>query len=134
MSRHVYVAPTDAQAMAEGAEFMADYYHATPSVGEDRDAFRTFEARRYTERSFAYKGGTHSTRPRMEQVDCDRLIREGYVIVGSPDTVTRQIKEQQRITGAGILLTYLPWGNMSLAQASRSIDLFAKEVMPHLND
>src|SRR5207244_5666319 len=31
MSRHVYVAPTDAQARAEGDEFMTDYYHATPS-------------------------------------------------------------------------------------------------------
>ena len=134
ISRHVYVAPTDAQAMAEGAEFMADYYHATASSPEDREDFRKFESQRNTASSFAYKGGIHSSRPRMEQVDAERLTRDGYVIVGSPDTVTRQIKEQQRITGAGILLTYLPWGNMSLAQASSSIELFAKEVMPHLAD
>src|SRR5581483_2955998 len=122
MSRHVYVAPTDAQARAEGDAFMADYYHATPTSPEERKAFRELNAARYTERSFAYKGGTHVSRPSMETVDCERLIREGYVIVGSPDTVTRLIKEQQRLTGAGVLLTYLPWGNMSLAQASRSIE------------
>src|SRR5581483_11085014 len=65
MSRHVYVAPTDAQARAEGDEFMADYYHATPSSPEERHAVRELNAARYTERSFAYKGGTHVSRPSM---------------------------------------------------------------------
>jgi len=133
MSRHVYVAPTDAEARADGDQFMADYYsaHATPS---DRTTMQHLDLGRNTDRSFAYKGGVHITRPRMDVVDCERLIRDGYVIVGSPDTVTRQIKEQQQLTGAGMLLTYLPWGNMTLSQASRSIELFAKEVLPNLVD
>jgi alkanesulfonate monooxygenase SsuD/methylene tetrahydromethanopterin reductase-like flavin-dependent oxidoreductase (luciferase family) len=134
MSRHLYVAPTDAQARAEADEFMQDYYHVTPGAAEGRSGFRDMDAARNTERSFAYKREEHIGRPRMATVDCDRLLREGFCIVGSPDTVVRAIKEQERITGAGILQTYLPWGNMSLAQASRSIELFAKEVLPHLAD
>jgi hypothetical protein len=34
--------------------------------------------------------------------------------------------------GINYLLTYLMLGTMSFADASRSLDLFGKEVMPHL--
>ena len=133
ISRQVYVAETDGRARAEAEEFMYHYYLATSSA-EERQLLRTMEAARNTERSYSYKGGTHTGRPTMDVVDCERLLRDGYCIVGSPDTVTRCIQEQQRTTGAGVLLTYLPWGNMSVAQAMRSLELFAKEVMPNLRD
>jgi alkanesulfonate monooxygenase SsuD/methylene tetrahydromethanopterin reductase-like flavin-dependent oxidoreductase (luciferase family) len=132
INRHVYVAPTDAQALAEAESFMRDYYHAAPSSDEARRRFREMEAARNTDRSFAYKAGPHVGRPQMKVVDCERLLREGFCIVGSPDTVTRCIKEQGRLTGAGVMITYLPWGDMSLPQAMSSIELFAKEVLPNL--
>jgi alkanesulfonate monooxygenase SsuD/methylene tetrahydromethanopterin reductase-like flavin-dependent oxidoreductase (luciferase family) len=117
INRHVYVAPTDAQARAEA------------------DGFMELEAARNTERSFSYKALPHAGRPQMgprDAVDCERLLREGYCIVGSPDTVTRAIKEQGRLTGAGVMVTYLPWGDMRVAQARHSLELFAKEVLPQL--
>jgi alkanesulfonate monooxygenase SsuD/methylene tetrahydromethanopterin reductase-like flavin-dependent oxidoreductase (luciferase family) len=134
MSRQIYVAPTDAQAQEEGRAFMTDYYQASSASPAERQAARAMEAARYTERSFAYKTTQHISRPRMETVDCDWLLDRGYCILGSPDTVIRAIKEQERITGVGLLLTYLPWGQMTLAQASRSLELFGKEVLPHLRD
>jgi alkanesulfonate monooxygenase SsuD/methylene tetrahydromethanopterin reductase-like flavin-dependent oxidoreductase (luciferase family) len=134
INRHVYVAKTDAIARAEAEEFMYDYYHVTPTTAEERQAVRSLDAARNTERSFSYKAGPHIGRPSMEVVDYERLLRDGFCIVGSPDTVTQCIREQERMTGAGVLVMYLPWGNMTLAQASQSLELFAKEVLPNLAD
>jgi alkanesulfonate monooxygenase SsuD/methylene tetrahydromethanopterin reductase-like flavin-dependent oxidoreductase (luciferase family) len=132
INRHVYVAETDAKARAVADEFMNDYYHTSTTTTEERQAIRALDVARNTERSFSYKAAAHVGRPSMDVVDCDRLVREGFCIVGSPDSVIRQIKEQERITGAGRLVMYLPWGDMSLAQADKSLELFAREVLPHL--
>jgi len=132
INRQVYVAPTDAQALAEAEGFMRDYYQSAPSSDATRRRFREMETARNSDRSFSYKAGPHVGRPQMDEVDCERLLREGFCIVGSPDTVTRAIKEQGQLTGAGIMVTYLPWGDMSMRQAMDSLELFAKEVLPNL--
>jgi alkanesulfonate monooxygenase SsuD/methylene tetrahydromethanopterin reductase-like flavin-dependent oxidoreductase (luciferase family) len=132
INRHVYVAATDALAREQAEPFMYDYYHASAATPEARQRFRDLEAARNTGRSFSYKSAPHQSRPRLEVVDYDWLIGEGYCIVGSPDTVTRAMKEQGRLTGAGVIISYLPWGNMSLAQAMSSVDLLACEVLPNL--
>lgn len=61
------------------------------------------------------------------------LLAEGVVICGSPDSVVRQIAEQSKaLGGINYLLAYMFFGNMSLADALRSQELFATEVMPRL--
>lgn len=65
----------------------------------------------------------------------DDLVSEGVVIAGSPETVLRQIKDQSKaLGGINYLLAYMFFGNMSLADALRSQDLLASEVMPKLLD
>jgi hypothetical protein len=32
------------------------------------------------------------------------------------------------------ILTYIPFGTMQVSQAEKSIELFAREVLPHLRD
>lgn len=63
------------------------------------------------------------------------VISEGVLIVGSPESVIRQIKEQSKaLGGINYLLAYMMFGNMALGDALRSQELFATEVMPKIAD
>jgi alkanesulfonate monooxygenase SsuD/methylene tetrahydromethanopterin reductase-like flavin-dependent oxidoreductase (luciferase family) len=72
--------------------------------------------------------------PVGDNAQYDRLREAGYLVAGSPDTVTRLIKDQQKRLGVGRFLTYLPFGTMEPRQAMGSLELFAKEVLPNLRD
>lgn len=90
---------------------------------------------RHTARSFAYKTQPHQHRPRGADMGFDQLDREGYIIVGSPDTVVRKIKEQQAALGGfGTFIAYIPFGRMEPPETRRVVELFGKEVLPHLHE
>ena len=57
------------------------------------------------------------------------------MIAGSPRTVRNEIERQAKaLGGINYLLAYMLFGNMVLADALRSKELFAHEVMPALAD
>ena len=58
--------------------------------------------------------------------------RDGMAIAGSPATVVAEIERQTAKLGINYLLTYLFFGNLTLAQALRSLELMRTEVMPKL--
>jgi alkanesulfonate monooxygenase SsuD/methylene tetrahydromethanopterin reductase-like flavin-dependent oxidoreductase (luciferase family) len=61
------------------------------------------------------------------------LVSEGVMIAGAPDTVVREIEQQNKeLGGINYLLAYMMFGTMALPDALRSLDLFAKEVMPRI--
>jgi alkanesulfonate monooxygenase SsuD/methylene tetrahydromethanopterin reductase-like flavin-dependent oxidoreductase (luciferase family) len=62
----------------------------------------------------------------------EECVEEGTVIAGSPATVRAAIESQHAEIGFNYLLTYLFLGTMSLADAMRSLKLFAGEVMPKI--
>ena len=63
----------------------------------------------------------------------DDLVAEGVVIAGSPETVLKRIEQESAaLGGINYLLAYMFFGNMLLADAMRSQQLFAQEVMPKL--
>jgi len=53
-------------------------------------------------------------------------------IAGAPDTVAAKLERQIAAMGINYLIVYLFFGTMSLADALRSMRLFADEVMPKL--
>lgn len=59
-----------------------------------------------------------------------RTGRVGGTIAGSPDTVCRFIEEYAQ-TGANYLVFALQFGNISHAEAMRSVDLLSRDVLPH---
>ena len=59
-------------------------------------------------------------------------LREGSVIAGSPRTVAAEIEKQVAALGINYLISYLFFGDMSFADASRSLQLFRTEVMPKI--
>ncbi|HMA72840.1 MAG TPA: hypothetical protein VKP67_15340 [Xanthobacteraceae bacterium] len=54
------------------------------------------------------------------------------MIAGTPDTVIAVIERQTAELGINYLLSYLFFGEMTLVQALRSLQLFRTEVMPRI--
>jgi alkanesulfonate monooxygenase SsuD/methylene tetrahydromethanopterin reductase-like flavin-dependent oxidoreductase (luciferase family) len=131
VSRHVYVGTTDAKAREECLEHVQNTF-GSPRASTEKSEMRERDTGRHTERSFAYKTQQHEHRSIADRVDLDRLSDDGYLIVGSPDTVTRKIKEQQAALGVGLFVPYIPFGSMEPARALTCVELFGKEVLPHL--
>jgi alkanesulfonate monooxygenase SsuD/methylene tetrahydromethanopterin reductase-like flavin-dependent oxidoreductase (luciferase family) len=132
VSRQVYVSTTDARAREEAEDHFRCFFHEIAAPHQTVPELRTINAARATERSFSYKTEAHRAMPQGDDQSYEAVLRDGYCIVGSPDTVTRRIKEQQEALGVGVFLTYLPFGTMEPPQAMQSLELFAKEVMPNL--
>jgi alkanesulfonate monooxygenase SsuD/methylene tetrahydromethanopterin reductase-like flavin-dependent oxidoreductase (luciferase family) len=61
-------------------------------------------------------------------------VEQEMAIVGSPDTVRAELARQASAMGVNYLIAYLFMGTMTLADAKRSLALFATEVMPALAD
>jgi alkanesulfonate monooxygenase SsuD/methylene tetrahydromethanopterin reductase-like flavin-dependent oxidoreductase (luciferase family) len=62
----------------------------------------------------------------------DDGIADGSLIAGHPDAVVEAIERQGATLGINYLLAYLFFGNMTLAEALRSLALFRTEVMPRI--
>lgn len=116
--RQVVVADTDAEARRI-AQPAAEFHLRNINWLRERHGYKDFTNRLRTPGAASY----------------DDLVSEGVVIAGSPVSVRRQIIEQSKaLGGINYLLAYMMFGNMSLADALRSQDLFATEVMPKLAD
>jgi alkanesulfonate monooxygenase SsuD/methylene tetrahydromethanopterin reductase-like flavin-dependent oxidoreductase (luciferase family) len=62
------------------------------------------------------------------------MMEDGRGICGSPATVTEEIRRQMTEAGAGYFVGQFAFGDLTLAETTRSVELFAKEVMPALRD
>jgi alkanesulfonate monooxygenase SsuD/methylene tetrahydromethanopterin reductase-like flavin-dependent oxidoreductase (luciferase family) len=107
--RHVYVAETDAQALQEAKAAFADFIN-------------NFNYLRIA------NGDTSGRAAYL--ADFDARLAEGLHIVGSPDTVTRLVREHLRLTGANYFVGSFCFGTLTTEQTMRSLRLFAEEVMP----
>jgi len=80
----------------------------------------------------AWRGGA-SKRP--TDLSVASLIAQGQMFCGNPDTVAKQIKEfRQRVGGVGRIIMMTRQGLVTHAQAMKSFNLAAKEVLPQLQD
>jgi alkanesulfonate monooxygenase SsuD/methylene tetrahydromethanopterin reductase-like flavin-dependent oxidoreductase (luciferase family) len=60
------------------------------------------------------------------------LIEHGYVLVGSPATVAARLAAVQQELGVGIFLYSGRTGDMPKELAWKSMEFFAREVIPRL--
>ena len=65
-------------------------------------------------------------------VTIESLMARGIIVVGSPDTVRKQIMDNHRDMGFQELVTMLTFGTMPAEMAEANIRRFAREVMPAL--
>ena len=60
------------------------------------------------------------------------MIEKEFVVIGSPATVREKLEAMARRLNVGHLMVTLQFGSMSHAQTKKNIELFGREVLPHL--
>src|SRR3982074_1948562 len=119
VTKHVYVAPTDAEALAQARE---------PQMW-DRDSFiRAMSAEGLAGLHGSVYPGAEATIARRSAQTGENLV-ENALIIGSPDTVAGKIAqlEQHRV---GELVCWMNFGGLAPDKVRRSMRLFAREVIP----
>jgi alkanesulfonate monooxygenase SsuD/methylene tetrahydromethanopterin reductase-like flavin-dependent oxidoreductase (luciferase family) len=106
--RHVYVADTDAEAMTAARGAYTVWYDSLTSL------WRKF-----------------GSAPIRFAESLDRALATGVAIVGSPSTVRAEVERHQAESGCNYLVGRFIFGDLPYERARRSLDLFAREVMPH---
>ena len=75
------------------------------------------------------QGGSAIPVPAQNEPSVDDLL-ERYLVIGTPDTVIRQIRRVQDLVGITHFNCSFWIGDMAQARVLKSMELFAKEVMP----
>jgi alkanesulfonate monooxygenase SsuD/methylene tetrahydromethanopterin reductase-like flavin-dependent oxidoreductase (luciferase family) len=120
VSRHIYVAPTDAQAQAEARD--AEMWY--------QEALRRFLIPERIERVHPLlQPGFRMLEERFAPLPWEQLVAETLAI-GSPDTVATKIAEMRDL-GVGEVLCWMNFGGLPQTQVRRSMELFAREVLPY---
>jgi alkanesulfonate monooxygenase SsuD/methylene tetrahydromethanopterin reductase-like flavin-dependent oxidoreductase (luciferase family) len=119
VSRQIYVADTDAKALEEAKAAEVWY----------QESFRRFVIpERIEDAHPTLQPGFRAMAERLGKVTWDGLVAETLAF-GSPDTVARHI-EYMRSIGVGQVLCWMNFGGLSQERIRRSMELFAREVMP----
>ncbi len=119
VSRHIYVAPTDAQALAEAKA--AELWY--------QEAFRRFLIpERIEDAHPTLQPGFRAMAERLSRITWDGLVAETLAF-GSPDTVAAKVEEMRQI-GVGEVMCWMNFGGLPQDKVRRSMELFATEVMP----
>jgi alkanesulfonate monooxygenase SsuD/methylene tetrahydromethanopterin reductase-like flavin-dependent oxidoreductase (luciferase family) len=66
--------------------------------------------------------------------EIDGQIADGRAVVGTPDTVLKALRPQLAESGANYMVCRFAFGDMSLQESLRSVELFSKHVMPELRE
>jgi alkanesulfonate monooxygenase SsuD/methylene tetrahydromethanopterin reductase-like flavin-dependent oxidoreductase (luciferase family) len=110
-TRHVVIAPTDAQALSSARRAYARWWQSFMFLWKKHDAAPTFSA--FPE-------------------DFDAAFQAGLVAAGSPATVRKILASEISESGVNYLLCRFAFGDLTLAESQRSVELFAADVVPHL--
>jgi alkanesulfonate monooxygenase SsuD/methylene tetrahydromethanopterin reductase-like flavin-dependent oxidoreductase (luciferase family) len=78
-----------------------------------------------------YLRGGKPAHPRPAEFD--QMMERGQAIAGSPDTVTKFLRAELDESATNYLVGQFAFGDLSLAESLRSVELFRKHVMPGLN-
>lgn len=120
VSRHIYVAPTDSEAIreAQAAELWYQQALARFLVPDNIEAAPV-----------ALRPQFRALAATLQTVSWEKLVRE-TVLFGSPERIVDQVREMQAI-GVGELLCWMNFGGLPQEGVQRSMRLFAEKVMPH---
>ena len=61
------------------------------------------------------------------------MHKAGLAAVGSPETVRALLASEIEQSGVNYLLCRFAFGDLTLQESMRSVELFAAEVMPHFS-
>ena len=70
----------------------------------------------------------------VDPPEIDDQIADGRAVVGTPGKVRDILKAQLAESGANYMVCRFAFGDLSLAESLRSLDLFSRDVMPALRE
>lgn len=105
--RQVFVADTDAEALAATRSAHADWYHSITKLWHDHNDHSV-------DAIFAW----------------EPAVQSQTVVFGSPTRVCEQMAQLLQITSCNYVICSFAWGTFSHEQTLRSLRLFTEEVMP----
>ena len=79
-------------------------------------------------------GSTTGTRMQMVARDMEHIVENSYVIIGSPDEVTEQLRQVAKDLNVGHLMLLLQFGNLNKERTRTNTRLFAEKVLPNMRD
>jgi len=77
-----------------------------------------------------YLRGGKPTHPRPAEFE--KMMERGQAVAGDPDSVTKFLQAEIDESAANYLVGQFGFGDLSLAESVRSVELFRKHVMPRL--
>jgi alkanesulfonate monooxygenase SsuD/methylene tetrahydromethanopterin reductase-like flavin-dependent oxidoreductase (luciferase family) len=66
--------------------------------------------------------------------EIDGQIEDGRAVVGTPDKAIDILRAQLAESGANYLVVRFAYGDLTLAESLRSLELFQRRVMPALRE
>ena len=109
--RQVFVADTDAEALAATRSAHGDWYHSITKLWHDHNDHSV-------DGIFAWESA----------------LQHETVLCGSPARVREQVAQLLEVSGCNYVICSFAWGTFPHEQVLRSLRLFAEEVMPALSD
>jgi alkanesulfonate monooxygenase SsuD/methylene tetrahydromethanopterin reductase-like flavin-dependent oxidoreductase (luciferase family) len=126
LSIPVYVAPTEEQAHREAREHVYWLFRKGLKIG-----LQVHNPPGYMSPSSLRGVLTAGMKP-FSELSYEELLAEGYIVVGSPGSVTARLGELQGKLGFGQIIGLFALGGLPHQQVVTSMELFAAEVMPAL--
>jgi alkanesulfonate monooxygenase SsuD/methylene tetrahydromethanopterin reductase-like flavin-dependent oxidoreductase (luciferase family) len=126
LSIPILVADTDDEAQREARKHLLWLFHR----GLKQGAEIVFPPGYMTPSSM--RGVLMSGMKPYPELSYEELLTDGYAVVGSPDTVTARLRELHEELGFGMVTGLFALGGMTHDQVTRSMELFASDVMPAL--
>jgi alkanesulfonate monooxygenase SsuD/methylene tetrahydromethanopterin reductase-like flavin-dependent oxidoreductase (luciferase family) len=112
VARHIIIAETQAAAMEAGRPAYEKWF-----------------------RSFMLLWNKHGTKPVnivLPENFAD-FVRAGFALVGTPEMVRERMRDEIDAAGINYMLCRFAFGDLPYEVSRRSVDLFAREVMPKLS-
>ncbi len=129
----IIVAESDREAESEYREHVDYFYnrclHVYPGFA-DAPGYRTVK----TIKANATSAMTRGAHAQVSSMSWAEILKNRFVIAGSPDSVVEQISELITELRVGNIFCLLHVGDMPMDKCMRSSRLFAEEVMPRLRD
>lgn len=126
LAREFYIAPTmaEVQEVVDGL-ITRDREDAYPHMFE-HPRLVELQREKYTQSSYAYRGGGERRRLGRSLEG----MRQGNYLLGDPESLTKEILSQRKECNANVLIIRPEMGHMSLEQVADRLELFAREVLP----
>jgi alkanesulfonate monooxygenase SsuD/methylene tetrahydromethanopterin reductase-like flavin-dependent oxidoreductase (luciferase family) len=126
----VAVSETDAQAERDYAEHAEYFYnrclHVYPGFA-DAPGYRTMRTVRAGLRTQFERQAAQAM---SGELKWKNFVEQGYILAGSPESVTQQLIEAAKALRVGHMMVLLQFGSMPPELVRKNAELFAREVLP----